>query len=105
MYANIHEFHRIPNVGLNKVIKEIKYVIWKYGPVTVALDASSEGFMMYSSGYFNGCPREDRVVLSHAVTIVGYGPDYWIIHNSWDDWWGEKASLICLHMKQLTIQL
>ncbi|RAL50821.1 hypothetical protein DM860_015968 [Cuscuta australis] len=27
----------------------------------------------------------------HAVTVVGYTPDYWLIKNSWGWWWGDDG--------------
>ena len=29
--------------------------------------------------------------LVHAVALTGWGPDYWIIKNSWGTEWGENG--------------
>ncbi len=28
----------------------------------------------------------------HAVKIVGYGSDHWIVNNSWNDSWGDNGT-------------
>ena len=58
------------------------------GPVSVAIDASQGSFMDYSHGIYesSACSAEN---VDHAVLVVGYTPDYWIIKNSWGTDWGE----------------
>ncbi|KFK22654.1 hypothetical protein AALP_AAs45238U000100 [Arabis alpina] len=61
-------------------------------PVSVGVDKSSQEFMLYQSGIFNGpCGTN----LDHALVIVGYGnengQDYWIVRNSWGTKWGEAG--------------
>jgi C1A family cysteine protease len=56
-----------------------------FGPVAVAIDASSTEFYAYSSGVLT--PSECGYDLDHAVTVVGYNnkvdPPYYIVKNSW----------------------
>lgn len=61
-------------------------------PVSVAIDAGSPEFQLYSEGIFDGpCGRD----LNHGVTAVGYGEDsrkkYWLVKNSWGTDWGESG--------------
>ena len=28
---------------------------------------------------------------NHAVLVVGYGPGYWLVKNSWGSWFGESG--------------
>lgn len=50
----------------------------------------------YTGGVFNGpCDPEPKEI-DHAVTVVGYGAEpggrkYWIVKNSWSEYWGEKG--------------
>jgi len=59
-----------------------------YGPVAVAVDATE--MMSYSGGIYNNI-RCNPHNLNHAVTVVGYTPDSWIIKNSWSTHWGEQG--------------
>jgi len=68
----------------------IPYILNTHGPVTVAIDVgTTELLMSYEDGVFPAiaCGQE----VDHAVTIVGYTPDYWIVRNSWSADWGEDG--------------
>lgn len=64
-------------------------------PVVVAIDASSKYFQSYSSGTLDSkelCGSE----LNHAVEIVGFTADSWIVRNSWGSDWGD-AGYVQIH--------
>lgn len=46
-------------------------------------------FRFYKSGVYNRNTCRNR--LNHAVNIVGYTPEYWIVRNSWGGEWGEQG--------------
>ncbi|PSD79399.1 C1 family peptidase, partial [Acinetobacter baumannii] len=59
-----------------------------YQPIRVSIDASTKDFQLYTSGLFTGtCGTKTN----HAVTLVGYDKDAWIVKNSWGTRWGEKG--------------
>lgn len=72
----------------------IKLMVYYYGPLSVAINAKY--LETYRSGIINvsntDCNPND---LNHAVNIVGWGTengvDYWIVQNSWSQYWGEKG--------------
>ena len=70
-------------------VSEIKDALCKYGPLSVAVNATS-AFQAYSSGVFNESANDD---INHAVTIVGWDDDKnaWLIKNSWGSWWGDNG--------------
>ncbi|CAG2174750.1 unnamed protein product [Oppiella nova] len=77
------------------------------GPLTVSVKmALSDDFVSYGSGIYGPTGVRHRrpngeynpwIEVNHSVLIVGYGSDaqtnktYWIVKNSWGDWWGDKG--------------
>uniref|UniRef100_A0A914YWT0 Peptidase C1A papain C-terminal domain-containing protein n=1 Tax=Panagrolaimus superbus TaxID=310955 RepID=A0A914YWT0_9BILA len=66
--------------------------LYNYGPAVVTMYVPPE-FMLYDSGILDiskdECVEKNEGL--HAMTIVGYTPEYWIIKNSWDTDWGEDG--------------
>jgi hypothetical protein len=56
------------------------------GPIVGAISAT--GWEKYSSGIFKCSPNAQ---VNHAITIIGYTPDAWIIKNSWGTNFGDKG--------------
>jgi len=55
-------------------------------PVSIAIEADQREFQLYKSGIFTGvCGTK----LDHGVLLVGYGPDYYLVKNSWGVSWGD----------------
>ena len=77
--------------------EKLKELVAKFGPVAVAIDASSIWFQFYLGGvYVNKWCGNKEEQLDHAVLVVGYGTDakkgdYWIVKNSWGAYWGESG--------------
>ena len=51
----------------------------------LAVAVASSGWASYSSGVLS-CSSNAQI--NHAVVVVGYTPDYYIIKNSWGASWG-----------------
>lgn len=63
-----------------------------HGPISVGIDADHETFQFYSHGIYDEpeCANDEHS-LNHAVLVVGYTPDYWLVKNSWAKTWGEDG--------------
>jgi C1A family cysteine protease len=63
-------------------------------PVSVAVDASRNVFMYYTTGVITS---DCGVRIDHAVVAVGYGTengqDYFLVRNSWGPNWGDQGFL------------
>ena len=55
----------------------------------MAIEADSTMFKQYSGGVIEGYWCGSQV--DHSVIIVGYAEDYFIVKNSWSEFWGEQG--------------
>jgi len=70
----------------------MKEAIYYYGPIWVAVDASSAAWQTYTGGILT----ENNTNTDHAVVLVGWkdttvsdgSGGYWILRNSWGTDWG-----------------
>ncbi|KAL4334670.1 hypothetical protein GQ457_07G015190 [Hibiscus cannabinus] len=87
--ASINGYQMVPANDEEALLKAVAKQ-----PVSVALDSRGRNFQFYTGrGVFTG---ECDSVLTHGVTIVGYGTSeeglkYWVIKNSWGKTWGENG--------------
>jgi len=76
----------------------MKMAVYKQ-PVSIAIDAANQDFMMYTSGVLSSAYC--GTMLDHGVLVVGWGveessdgkpaEEYWIVKNSWGGEWGEDG--------------
>ncbi|KAL6478429.1 hypothetical protein MHYP_G00142640 [Metynnis hypsauchen] len=71
----------------------LQYAVAQIGPISVVISIPLSFAQFYKSGIYNECGRREML---HAVLVVGYGTDsygqdYWLVKNSWGDWWGERG--------------
>jgi len=69
--------------------QQIPYILHNFGPISIGID--SKNMNDYTGGVFTGdmCSND----IDHAVTIIGYTNDAWIIKNSWGPDWGVDGYL------------
>ena len=70
---------------------QIESLLHKYGPVSIGIDSTSMAMTNYRAGIFRA--RNCGKNIDHAVTIIGYTKDAWIIKNSWGPKWGQNGYL------------
>ena len=70
----------------SKNVETLKNFVYTYGAVPVAICAD-RNFDYYKSGIWSSSCKTGN----HAVVIVGYGSNYWLIRNSWGASWGNKG--------------
>jgi len=80
--ATIAEYGSIS--GASAMMKEI----YNRGPISCGIDAAA--ILHYTGGIYDGPGAE----VDHVISVVGWGTDpskgrYWIIRNSWGEYWGE----------------
>jgi cathepsin X len=74
---------------------ETRAEIFLRGPVKASVDAGP--LINYTGGVMWDAPEYRSVTHNHGVSIVGWGYDpdyqkqYWIVRNSWGQYWGEMG--------------
>lgn len=74
------------------VTNKVKAEIYARGPVAAGVNA--EPIVNYEGGIVNNTHMWNMMV-NHIVSIVGWGTDaetgdeFWIVRNSWGQYWGE----------------
>lgn len=73
------------------MVKAIKAEIFARGPVVASING--HGLADYVGGIINDSNASRET--THAVSITGWGreqqQDYWIVRNSWGEYWGEMG--------------
>lgn len=66
----------------------IKGLLFEKGPLYALICTTTE-FQYYKSGVISisNCPT----IINHAVFLVGWDEDSWIVKNHWSENWGEKG--------------
>jgi cathepsin L len=76
--------------GVVETETALQNVLYDYGPVAVAIDASHNSFQLYKSGIYNE-PACSSTKLDHEVCVIGWGAGFWLVKNSWGTSWGESG--------------
>ena len=68
----------------------IKKALCDHGPLVSGVTAT-DAFQNYKGGIFD---EGDNSPINHAVMIVGWTPDGWIVRNSWGADWGANGYIL-----------
>nr|XP_027195684.1 digestive cysteine proteinase 3-like isoform X2 [Dermatophagoides pteronyssinus] len=69
--------------------EEIMFIVREYGPIYTTIHIDDATMKHYKTGVYDNdnCSKQTN----HAVTIVGWDEESWIIKNSWGKNWGDKG--------------
>jgi len=88
MYDNPRAFHP----SSSAVHYLVKTEIMQEGPVMMGFTAYMD-LQAYQSGIYRPAKTPENLSLGgHAVTVMGFGPGYYLCTNSWGDNWGENGT-------------
>ena len=84
-YVRVKHYKTI-NYGVER---HLTRYLHNYGPIPVGVDSQSMQFELYHNGIIREqhCGKD----IDHAVLVVGYTSEYWIVKNSWGTSWGDKG--------------
>ncbi|KAI7690472.1 Pro-cathepsin H [Sarcoptes scabiei] len=69
--------------------EEIMYIVREFGPVYTTINVDDLPMKNFKGGIYHSkiCTKKTN----HAVTIVGWDEQSWLIKNSWGEKWGEDG--------------
>ncbi|KAH8246757.1 hypothetical protein KR038_007654 [Drosophila bunnanda] len=68
----------------------IQAAVTHIGPVAISINATPKTFQLYSDGIYDDAACSSSSV-NHAMLVIGFGKDYWILKNWWGELWGESG--------------
>jgi cathepsin X len=89
-----HRNWTIASYGLVNGSAAMAAEIAHFGPIVCGLTVTA-GLEEYTGGYVLDDPLGPSTRMDHAVAVSGFGTDgasglaYWLVRNSWGDFWGE----------------
>jgi len=87
-YSNPRAFH--PQSDIVHLL--VKRELMEEGPVMMGFRAYQD-LQAYRSGIYRPAKtKKNRSLGGHAVTVMGFGPGYWLCTNSWGDKWGMEGT-------------
>lgn len=86
-HVNVNSYKVLMQSETPQAEKDFEYILHNFGPIAVGIDSTNMD--NYKGGIFTAdiCGKD----IDHAVAIVGYTEDAWIIKNSWGPNWGDKG--------------
>lgn len=83
-------YERIQNGTDAEVIHAIKSALSEGFPVVFGMPLTQQWINMRGGDKsYRGVTDKDPAVGAHAMTIIGYSPDFFIVENSWGEEWGD----------------
>ncbi|KAG5894418.1 hypothetical protein JTB14_019788 [Gonioctena quinquepunctata] len=70
--------------------RALENAVARIGPVAASINASPHTFQLYHRGIYDDITCTSNNV-NHAVLVVGYTKDAWILKNWWGKHWGENG--------------
>lgn len=83
----VKSYHVMSDEWNSPIEAEMTSNLVQYGPIPIGIDSKSMNFELYRGGVIRAkhCGKD----IDHAVTVVAYTPEYWVVKNSWGTHWGE----------------
>ena len=72
-------------------VDAIKSEIMNYGPVEIGIMVYEDFITYKGPDAYKKTSASGKQLGGHAIKMIGWGPDYWIVANSWGGDWGMKG--------------
>ncbi|XP_030566658.1 cathepsin L1 isoform X3 [Drosophila novamexicana] len=84
--VNVTSWAILPTKDENAIQAAVAHI----GPVAVSINASPKTFQLYSEGIYDDVSCSSTSV-NHAMLLIGFDKDFWILKNWWGELWGEAG--------------